>query len=240
MKRSGIFLFSLLALFPAAADADRDSVRISHVLKLSDVRCAVELEITADGDDAFLNEDAVTLDGTTLFTLEGVIDAGINGEDAENDAGDHILAMSSSMTADATVTVDPDLSFDDSHCDSFDGDAVFSFVIDGVAVDTVNAAEMNGFGDGETAIERGGSGTAILVDLDVESVRLFNNAGESQTFGEEDPDASSSAESDSIFDCSLNPAPKAGGDVTPACIVLAAGFATILACRIFAVGERRF
>lgn len=209
------FWFFIL-LFSIPAQAAHHLVFVSTILKFSDADCAIELTISGNNQDAFVAEDDIRIDDETVVTLTGVVDAGINDADGNNDAGDFIL--SGSVSFDESHGINVDLAFDDENCANLDADATIAFFNDGIdEIDSIDASDVEGFEGDNTAITKTSSGgTPTLVDLggdEAASVTLTNNAGESVTLGEDDAEeeddaddgADADAEESSSSSCALNP-----------------------------------
>lgn len=204
MKKSLIMIAALIFLgYPFMAHAVHDLVFISTIVKFSETECAIELEISGDNQNGFVDEDSIKLNGEVLVSLMAVIDAGINEEGGANDTGDTILATSDSF--DTANGIDGDLTIADGKCAEFDQDAVFGFFINGdEEIDAIDASEFDGFGNNKTAIFREAVGKeAKLLDLTDTGVQLFNNAGVSVVVGSSEGSTNPTNERKGTIKCSL-------------------------------------
>jgi hypothetical protein len=180
---------------PDLARADHHFVFIHGVQKLSSTACAVELWISADGQDAFEGVDRITVDGVLLASL-GDAAAGAINAGGHVDTGDSILFASQAFQDGVTITAD--VTFPNSACAGFDSDSVFEFLLDDVdfggpdtVIDTLTAESP--FGDNNTALAKASaSADPVVIDLTGDSVSVANNAGAEVTIGEEPAAPSSS------------------------------------------------
>lgn len=210
-------LWFFILMYSFSVQAAHHLVFVSTLLKFSSTDCAIELTISGNDQDAFVEEDDIRIDDETLATLTAVVDAGINDADGNNDDGDFIL--SGSVSFDESHGINVDLAFDDENCANLDEDATVAFFNNGTTeIDSIDTSDVEGFGGDNTAITKTSSGgTPSLVDLGDEEVTLTNNAGENVTLGEDDAedddeegdvddaDEEDDDEESSSSSCSLNP-----------------------------------
>lgn len=186
MRTSVVFTMAF-ALTAAAsmARADHHEVFIHDILTLDASSCAVELQIDADGQDAFEGTDRIEINGSLLAEIGDTEAATINAGGNTN-AGDNILFASSGFADEVGLTAD--VEFDDGNCASFVPGAVFTFVIDDPAFGGPNAvidsftlpagfmANVVAFRDSDTAVPQ-------LIGLDQDTVVVSNNAGNEVVLG---------------------------------------------------------
>lgn len=181
MKKS-LLCSVFFAVIATPAFAAHHLVEITSVIRVSAAECAIELAITGDDQNAFVDEDNIAVGGVVLVDFQDLVAAGINDSAGNNDSGDVVLAASESF-ADEFSEIDPDLVFEDAGCESFTSTATFSFNINGDStVDEIDATDINGFGEDATAIVLSG-GDYELADLTEDELAIANNTGDTATIG---------------------------------------------------------
>lgn len=201
-------LLGIAAGLPLSAAAEHDLVFISSVVKVDDSDCAIELTISGNDQDAFVNADSIQVDGDVLVTMENLIEAGINESASENDKGDHILAGSVSFEDEHDIAAD--LVFSDSECATLDNANIVGYYIDEDSdgetdqeIDTVEISDFSDFDADSALTKTSRTATPELKDLTETSVTLTNNAGEEVKIEA----ASSSTSTGGLrTTCSLHPA----------------------------------
>lgn len=169
-----LFLFMVLLSRPVWAD--HHLIFISQVIKLSDSSCAVELELSGDNQDGFQDSDLVEFNDEEIFNFSSIKES-LNASGGANDAGDHVLATSSSFASENSVTAD--ISFTDSHCANLTSETTVDLFIDGFnTVDTLNlSTAVSSFVSERAVTKTAANGNATLIDLSTDSVTVTNNGG---------------------------------------------------------------
>lgn len=207
--RFPLFIIVILSvLVPFGVWAEHDLVFISAVVKVDDSDCAIELTISGNDQDAFVNADSIQVDGDILVTLENLIEAGINESGGENDASDNILAGSVSFEDEHNIAAD--LVFSDSECATLDNANIVGYYIDqdddgetDEEIDTVEISDFSDFNADSGLTKTSRTATPELEDLTETSVTLTNNAGENV---EIEAVSSSTSTGGLRTNCSLHPA----------------------------------
>jgi len=181
-KYLAISILFLGTVFAQPAQGVHDLVFISAVVKFDDSTCAVELEISGDNQNAFIDEDQIKLNGVLLVTLAGVIAEGINDPDGNHNTGAKILASSSTF---GFNILQGDMTFSDDFCVDFDQDAIFTYLIDTTTlIDEIAASEASGFGADNTAISKSSSGaTPKFINLMGTTLTIANNRNQTLVIG---------------------------------------------------------
>jgi hypothetical protein len=187
MKHLARFLLIVFFLSLAGtARADHHLVFVHQVIELSPSSCAVVLEISDDGQDAFEATDRIEINGTELASL-GAAGADAINTGGQTGAGDQILFASDSFVAETGVSADS--SFADGQCALFVANAVFAFVIDDpdfggpdTVIDSLTANSIFGF-SGTAMTKDSAGGTPQFVDLSATTMEVANNAGDTAELG---------------------------------------------------------
>lgn len=198
-------LFLTIYLTPAPSFAEE--VFISAIIKNSDSDCAIELEIDANDQDGFDDNDRIEIDGDELVNFENLVNAGINDSDGNNDDGDRILATSLSFSDNENIT--GDLIFADENCVDFDDNMTVTYVdADDDEIDSIDTDDVDDFGSNDTAIIKSSANDEPdAVDLDQNSVTVRNNNGAEAVVGEGDE----ADDNEGLgIKCSLTPDAKGG------------------------------